>query len=65
MNDRIENLWGSFDLISAELVKAKRRFREGNASKDDLEWLRMELQAIRRDLCALGQQSVDPEAGED
>ena len=22
--ERIENLWGSFDLISAELVKAKR-----------------------------------------
>jgi hypothetical protein len=65
MNDRIENLWGSFDLISAELVKAKRQLREGNASEDDVAWLRMELQAIRRDLGSLGQHAVDPEAGED
>ena len=63
MTDRIENLWGSFDLISAELVKANRRFREGNASEDDLIWLKIELQAIRTELCSLGQHSVDPEAG--
>jgi hypothetical protein len=65
MNDRIENLWGSFDLISAELVKAKRQFREGNACEEDLTWLRIELQAIRSELCALGQHSVDAEAVED
>jgi hypothetical protein len=63
--DRIENLWGSFDLISAELVKAKRQFREGNASQDDLLWLRVELQAIRHELCVLGQHTVDPEERED
>ena len=63
--DRIENLWGSFDLISAELVKAKRQFREGNTSEDDLMWLRIELQAIRSELSHLGQHSVDPEASVD
>jgi hypothetical protein len=65
MNDRIENLWGSFDLISAELVKAKRQFREGNACEDDLTWLRVELLTIRQELCQLGQHAVDPEAAED
>ena len=64
MNDRIENLWGSFVLISAALLKAKRRFREGNASQEDLIWLRLESQAIRHELCVLGQHSVDPEARE-
>jgi hypothetical protein len=63
--DRIENLWGSFDLISAELVKAKRQFREGNATEDDLTWLRVELLTIRTELEHLGQHAVDPESRED
>jgi len=56
---------GAFDLISAELVKAKRQLREGNACEDDLTWLRVELQAIPNELCMLGQHSVDPEARDD
>ena len=43
--DRIENLWGSFDPISAELVKAKRQVRGGNACEADPTWLKIELQA--------------------
>ena len=63
--DRAESLWSSFDLISAELVKAKRQLREGNATEDDLTWLRMELRTIRTELERLGQRAVDPEARED
>ena len=63
--DRIENLWGSFDLISAELVKAKRALRENRGSEDDLLWLRIELMTIQNELEGLGQHPVDPEAGEE
>src|SRR4051794_39793194 len=46
MNDRIENLWGSFDLLSVELVKAKRALREGRGGEGNVAWLRGELLAI-------------------
>ena len=65
MIDRAESLWSSFELISAELVKAKRQLREGNATEDDLTWLRVELHTIREELAILGQHAVDPEARED
>ena len=34
---------------------------DGIISEDDLIWLKIELQAIRTELCSLGQHSVDPE----
>lgn len=56
---RIQNLWGSFDIISAELVKVKRQLREGHASEDDVAWLRAELLIIGSELAELGE-SPDP-----
>jgi hypothetical protein len=62
--ERIENLWGSFDLISAELVKAKRAVRENRGSQDDLTWLRIELQAIGDELDRLGEKPDWTEPGD-
>jgi hypothetical protein len=53
--ERIQALWGSFDLISAELVKAKRRQREGCGSPEEVDWLRIELLAIGSELTDLGE----------
>lgn len=63
--ERITALWESFDLISAELAKAKRQLREGNTTPEEVDWLRAELHGIRGYLAELGEHAVDPEAAAD
>ena len=62
--EKIQNLWGSFDTISAELVKAKRALREGRGSQSDLTWLRAELLDIGSELAALGEKTDPTEPGD-
>lgn len=62
--DRIENLWGSFDLITAELVKAKRALREGRGSEEDVHWLRAERADIGTELSQLGELADPTEPGD-
>jgi hypothetical protein len=62
--ERIENLWGSFDTISAELVKAKRALREGRGSEQDVTWLRVELMDIAAGLAELGEMADPTEPGD-
>lgn len=62
--ERIQALWGSFDIITCELVKAKRREREGDESRAELEWLRTERDAIAADLAELGERADLTEPGE-
>jgi hypothetical protein len=63
--DNVDALWASFDLISSELVKAKRAHREGRGSEDDVSWLRAELLSIGTDLEHLGEMPDLTEPGED
>jgi hypothetical protein len=62
--DHIDNLWASFDLISSELVKAKRAFREGRGLEEDVTYLRAELLAIGTDLEHLGETPDMTEPGD-
>jgi hypothetical protein len=62
--ERIENLWGSFDLITAELVKAKRALREGRGTEDDVRWLRAERMDIGIELSQLGELADPTEPGD-
>jgi hypothetical protein len=59
------DLWGRFDEISSDLVRAKRRLREGRGSEEEVLRHRIELMAIRQDLGQLGQFTVDPEVREE
>jgi hypothetical protein len=52
--ERILALWGPFDMISSELVKAKRRLREGRGADEEVDWLRAERLDIANDLSELG-----------
>ena len=61
--DRIEDLWGSFDLITAELVKAKRALREGRGTEEDVRWLRAERADIGTELSQLGEMADPTEPG--
>jgi hypothetical protein len=53
--ERIENLWGSFDLISAELVKAKRALRERWGTEADVHYLQAKRMDIGIELSSLGE----------
>lgn len=57
--EEIQYLWNEYDTVSAELVKAKRKFREGTAPESEVEILRLRLRALRLDL-ADRDQHVDP-----
>jgi hypothetical protein len=60
----VEEFWGMFDETSAELVKAKRRLRDGTGTAHDVAWHRAILSAIRADLAALGEHAEVTESGE-
>ena len=59
-----ELFWARFDETSSELVKAKRRLRDGTGS--ELEVLRFQslLAAIRQDLATLGEYADACEPGD-
>jgi hypothetical protein len=48
-------LWGSFDEISADLVRAKCRLREGKGAEEEVNRLRARLLAVGCDLTQLGE----------
>jgi hypothetical protein len=54
-------LWGRYDELAAELVKARRAFREGRATRLDTIRLRTRLSDVQLELLFLDQVAAPPE----
>jgi hypothetical protein len=63
-DEEIQSLWDQYDAASAELVKAKRRLREGNGSDLEVLRLRARLLALAGDLGDRGEKADPVEPGD-